>query len=51
MSLGNNSEKLLVDRVEFKLHTAEHHLNKLKEIELISGWTSRKAILLEWKWK
>lgn len=45
MSLGNNSEKLLVDRVEFKLHTAEHHLNNLKEIELISGDLSKGNIV------
>lgn len=45
MSLGNNSEKLLVDRVEFKLHAAEHHLNNLKEIELISGDLSKGNIV------
>ena len=45
MSLGNNSEKLLVDRVEFKLHTAEQHLNNLKEIELVSGDLSKGNIV------
>src|SRR5918911_5369876 len=34
---GGHIKRLLNDRVEFKLYSAEQHLNRLKEIENVYG--------------
>ena len=37
MQSGSNNHRLLNDRVTFRLHAAEHHLARLKEIERLYG--------------
>lgn len=47
MASEDDLKKLLVDRVEFKLHAAEHHLINLKEIEIKYVDTSKKALRVQ----
>lgn len=42
-----HAKRLLDDRIEFKLYAAEHHLNRLKEIENAYGDIARDEARLE----
>lgn len=47
MQPSDNVSQLLGDRVAFRLHVAEHHLNRLKEIESLHGGIAKNQDRLE----
>jgi hypothetical protein len=47
MKSSNDIHRLLNDRVEFRLHAAEHHLEQLKEIQSIHGSIAKEQARLE----
>jgi hypothetical protein len=47
MQEDNNVHRLLNDRVAFRLHAAEQHLNRLKEIESLHGGIAKNQARLE----